>query len=127
MMRAVLDTSVVIARDVPELDGELAISAATIAELHFGVLVTTDPKTRAERLRRLAVLQHRFDALPVDDAVAASYGMLAAAVAQSGRQPRSRVMDLLIAATAQVHSARLYTRNSADFKGLEAHLEIVAV
>jgi toxin FitB len=127
MMRAVLDTSVVIARDVPELDGELAVSAATIAELHFGVLVTTDPQTRAERLRRLAVLQHRFEALPVDDAVAASYGMLAAAVAQSGRQPRSHVMDLLIAATAHVHGARLYTRNGADVKGLDEYLEIVAV
>jgi predicted nucleic acid-binding protein len=53
--------------------------------------------------------------------------MLAAAVAQSGRQPRSRVMDLLIAATAHVHGARLYTRNGADLTGLEAHLEIVAV
>ncbi|MGQ0776753.1 MAG: type II toxin-antitoxin system VapC family toxin [Pseudonocardiales bacterium] len=126
-MRAVLDTSVVIASDILKLDGELAISTATLAELHFGVLVTTDPATRAERLRRLTVLQQRFDALPIDDAVAASYGVLAAAVAQSGRQPRSRVMDLLIAATAHVHGARLYTRNSADLKGLENHLEIVAV
>ncbi|MGH3932575.1 MAG: type II toxin-antitoxin system VapC family toxin [Pseudonocardiaceae bacterium] len=126
-MRAVLDTSVVIADDVPSLDGELAISTATLAELHFGVMVTTDPATRAERLRRLTVLQHRFDALPVDDAVAVSYGVLAAVLAQSGRQPRSRVMDLLIAATAHVHDARLYTRNSADLKGLENHLEIVAV
>lgn len=126
-MRAVLDTSVVIASDVPTLPGELAISTATLAELHFGVLVTTDPATRAERLRRLTVLQHRFDALPVDDAVAASYGVLAAAVAQSGRQPRSRVMDLLIAATAHVHDARLYTRNSADLKVLEKYLAIVAV
>ncbi|MGH3942572.1 MAG: type II toxin-antitoxin system VapC family toxin [Pseudonocardiaceae bacterium] len=126
-MRAVLDTSVVIADDVPSLDGELAISTATLAELHFGVMVTTDPATRAERLRRLTILQHRFDALPVDDAVAVSYGVLAAVVTQSGRQPRSRVMDLLIAATAHVHGARLYTRNSADLKGLENHLEIVAV
>lgn len=126
-MRAVLDTSVVIANDVPELDGELAISTATLAELHFGVLVTTDPATRAERLRRLTVLQHRFDALPIDDAVVASYGELAAVVAQSGRQPRPRVIDLLIAATAHVHGARLYTRNSADLKGLEKLLEIVAV
>ncbi|MGH3994841.1 MAG: type II toxin-antitoxin system VapC family toxin, partial [Pseudonocardiaceae bacterium] len=123
----VLDTSVVIAQDVPELDGELAISAVTLAELHFGVLVTTNSATRAERLRRLAVLQHRFEALPVDDAVAASYGMLASAVAQCGRQPRSRVMDLLIAATAHVHDARLYTRNAEDLKGLEHHLEIVSV
>lgn len=127
MMRAVLDTSVVIAHDVPKLDGELAISAATLAELHFGVLVTTDQATRAERLRRLAVVQRRFEALPVDDAVAGSYGMLAAAVAQSGRQPRARIMDLLIAATAHVHNARLYTRNAEDLKGLEDHLEIVSV
>ncbi len=127
MMRAVLDTSVVIAHDVPELDGELAISAATLAELHFGVLVTAHPATRAERLRRLTVLQHRFDALPVDDAVAASYGVLAAAVAQSGRQPRSRVMDLLIAATAHAHDARLYTRNGKDLAGLADHIEIVPV
>jgi predicted nucleic acid-binding protein len=126
-MRGVLDTSVVIARDVPELAGELAISAATLAELHFGVLVTTNPATRAERLRRLAVLQHRFEALPVDDAVAASYGMLAAAVTHTGRQPRSRVMDLLIAATAHVHDARLYTRNGEDLRGLEDHIEIVPV
>jgi prevent-host-death family protein len=126
MMRAVLDTSVVIARGIPELDGELAISAATLAELHFGVLVTTDPATRAERLRRLTVLQHHFDALPVDDAVAVSYGMLAAA-AKSGRQPRSRVIDLLIAATAHAHDARLYTRNSEDLKGLATYIDIVPV
>ncbi|MGH8938963.1 MAG: type II toxin-antitoxin system VapC family toxin [Actinomycetes bacterium] len=126
-MRGVLDTSVEIAHDVPELDGELAISAATLAELHFGVLVTTNPASRAERLRRLTILQHRFEALPVDDAVAVSYGMLAASVAQSGRQPRSRVMDLLIAATAHVHDARLYTRNAEDLKGLEEHIEIVPV
>ena len=53
---------------------------------------------RAERLRRLSVLQRTFDALPIDEHVAVSYGHLAAAVASSGRQPRARVMDLLIAA-----------------------------
>lgn len=126
-MRGVLDTSVVIAHDVPEIDGELAISAATLAELHFGVLVTTDAATRAERLRRLTGLQHRFEALPVDHAVAVSYGTLAAAVAQFGRQPRSRVMDLLIAATAHAHDARLYTRNGEDFEGLQEHVEVVQV
>lgn len=127
IVRAVLDTSVVIAHDVPRLDGELAISAATLAELHFGVLVTTNPATRAERLRRLTVLQRRFEALPVDDAVAVSYGMLAAAVTRTGRQPRSRVMDLLIAATAHAHEARLYTRNGEDLRDLEDHIDIVPV
>ena len=126
-MKAVLDTSVLIATDVPALEGELAISAASLAELHFGVLVTSDPAIRAERLRRLSDLQRNFDALPVDDEVATSYGQLAAAVVGTGHQPRSRVMDLLIAATAHAHGARLYTRNAADLVGLEHLIEIVAV
>lgn len=126
-MKALLDTSVLIATDVPPLAGELAISAASLAELHFGVMVTSDPTVRAERLRRLSELQRTFDALPVDDDVAVSYGQLAAAAATSGRQPRSRVMDLLIAATAHAHGARLYTRNADDLAGLDHLIEIVAV
>ncbi len=82
-----------IATDVLELEGELAISAASLAELHFGVLVTANAEIRAERLRRLSELQRKFDALPIDEAVAVSYGRLAAAVTQVGRQPRSQVMD----------------------------------
>jgi len=126
-MKAVLDTSVMIATNVPPLDGELAISAAALVELHFGVLVTTDPAVRAERLRRLVAFQRRFTALPIDESVATSYGQLAAAVFAAGRKPRSRVMDLLIAATAHAHSARLYTRNAADLAGLEQFVEIVPV
>lgn len=126
-MRAVLDTSVVLATDVAPLSGELAISSATLAELHFGVLVADDPATRAERLRRLSVLQRQFQALPVDDTVAASYGALAAAVAAAGRQPRARSMDLLIAATAHAHAARLYTRNPADFTGADQLVEVVPI
>lgn len=126
-MRAVLDTSVVIADDVGPLEGELAISAATLAELHFGVLVTTEAAVRAERLRRLSILQQRFDALPIDEAVAASYGQLAAAVVAAGRRPRARAMELLIAATAHAHGARLYTRNAADLVGADELVEVVAV
>jgi toxin FitB len=126
-MKALLDTSVLIATDVPALEGELAISAASLAELHFGVLVTADPEARGERLRRLSELQGKFDALPVDDAVAVSYGRLAAAVVAHGHQPRSRVMDLLIAATAHANGARLYTRNAGDLAGIEHLLDIVAV
>jgi predicted nucleic acid-binding protein len=126
-LRALLDTSVVIATDVPELDGDLAISAATLAELHFGVLVARDAGIRAERLRRLSMVERSFDALPIDEAVAASYGQLATAVSAAGRQPRSRVMDLLIAATAHAHSARLYTRNADDLKGLGHLLGIMPI
>lgn len=123
-MRAILDTSVVIASDAAPIPGELAISAATMAELHFGVLIAKDEQARADRLRRLSALSKRFDPLPVDDAVAASYGELAAAVARSGRQPRARTMDLLIAATAHAHDARLYTRNIKDFTSLRNFIEV---
>ena len=126
-MKAILDTSVVIATGIGALDGELAISSVTLAELHFGVLVATTASVRAERLRRLSVLQHHFDALPVDEAVAASYGQLAAAVAKAGRQPRARTMDLLIAATAHAHSARIYTRNAQDFVGADNLVEVIAI
>jgi predicted nucleic acid-binding protein len=126
-VRALLDTSVVIASDVRPLDGELAISAVTLAELHFGVLIAKERKVRAERLRRLLVLQRTFDALPLDEAVATSYAQVAAAVVDAGRQPRARSMDLLIAATAHAHSARLYTRNADDFQGLDDLLDVVSV
>ena len=126
-MKAILDTSLLIATEVEPLEGDLAISAASLAELHFGVLVTSDPGVRAERLRRLSLLQRTFDALPVDDDVATSYGQLAAAVVAAGRQPRSLVMDILIAATAHAHAARLYTRNATDLTGIEDLVEIVPV
>ncbi|MEJ5914397.1 PIN domain-containing protein [Pseudokineococcus sp. 1T1Z-3] len=126
-MRALLGTSVVIADDVPPLTGELAVSAVTVAELHYGVLVASQPQVRAERLRRLGHLQRRCDPLPVDDAVAASYGRLTAAVVAAGRRPRARSVDLLIAATALTHGARLCARNAADLVGADELVEVVSV
>ena len=82
---------------------------------------------RAERLRRLTLIEHLYTPLPVDGAVARSYGRLAAAVARGGRQPRARVMDLLIAATAHAHDAALITRNADDLRGLHDLIEIVSV
>lgn len=126
-MKAILDTSVLLAPEVSPLEGELAISAASLAELSFGVLVAADTAVRAQRLKQLVTFQRRFTPLPVDEAVALSYGQLAATVVAAGRQPRSRVMDLLIAATAHAHSARVYTRNPGDLSGLEHLVEVVPV
>ena len=50
-MKAVLDTSVLIATDVSPLESELAISSASIAGLHFGVLVSSNPAVRAGPVR----------------------------------------------------------------------------
>jgi predicted nucleic acid-binding protein len=125
--RGVLDTSVLIATDIAPIPCELAISVVSIAELQFGVLVAKSQEAQALRLVRLSAIQRRFDPLPVDDAVADSYGQLAARVAQAGRQPRARVMDLLVAATAHAHGASVYTRNPDDFAGLDGLLTVIPV
>jgi len=124
LSRGILDTSVLIADDVTPLPGDLAISVVSLAELHFGVLLADDDDARARRLSRLSAMQRRFDPLPVDELVAESYGLLASRVVMAGRQPRARVMDLLIAATARAHDATLYTRNIDDLRGLEGLVAI---
>lgn len=117
--RGILDTSILIATDVTPIPGELAISVASLAELQFGVLIAKTAEARALRLARLSAIQRRFDPLPIDEAVADSYARLAARVVEVGRQPRARVMDLLIAATAHAHGAAVYTRNADDLAGIE--------
>lgn len=127
MERGVLDTSVLIAEGVEPIPGRLAISVISMAELQFGILVAKTSDARAQRLARVNALQRRFDPLPVDDAVAESYGRLAARVVEVGRQPRSRVLDLMIAATAHAHEAKLYTRNPDDFRGLEDLVQVISL
>lgn len=75
-------------------------------------------------MRRLALIEKTFDAHPVDEVVAREYGRLAAAVALAGQQPRARIADLLIAATAVSQQATLWTRNAKDLIGLEGLVEI---
>jgi predicted nucleic acid-binding protein len=126
-MRSILDTSVLLGPSPGKIRGEIAISAVSLAEMHFGVLVAKTDEIRATRLRRLANIEQTFQALAVDAPVAREYGRLAAAVVAAGRKPRARAIDLLIAATASAHDARLYTRNPSDLIGLEDILEIVSV
>jgi toxin FitB len=112
--RVLIDTSVLIGADSPDLE-EGAISAASLAELHFGILVARDRDEQARRAQRLAVVEATFDPLPIDTAVAREWGRLAAAVAERGGRPRRRAVDLAIAATANVHDAALLTADVADF------------
>ena len=128
LSRGLLDTSVVIAREEdprvePALPKQIAISVATLAELHFGVLVAKDVETRQHRLRRLGVIEGNFQPIPIDAGVARAFATVAHAVKSAGRQPRSRVMDLWIAATALALRLPLYTRNPDDFAGLEELVE----
>lgn len=129
MSRGLLDTSVLIAREEDEhigvsLPQEIAISVATLAELHFGVLVAKDDVTRQLRLRRLGVIEATFQPVPIDATVARAFAAVAHAVKAAGRQPRARTMDLWIAATALALEIPLYTRNLKDFEGLQNLLEV---
>jgi toxin FitB len=114
-MRALLDTSILIGEEPPP-DVEAAISVASIAELHFGVLVTSDDDERAIRTNRLGAIESTFDALPVTVEIAREWGRLSAAVRNRGGRPRRRSIDLVIAATANVHGVPLLTHNTADFQ-----------
>ncbi|MCL1922662.1 MAG: hypothetical protein FWG15_02120, partial [Propionibacteriaceae bacterium] len=62
-----------------------------------------------------------------DGEAATVFGELAALVLATGRHPRPRRMDLMIAATAAVRRLPLYTANPHDFTGLEAVLTVVPV
>ena len=129
MTKGLLDTSVVIALDDDDelwrkLPSEVAISVATLAELHFGISLARSATVRLQRLQRLGAIEAGMQALPIDEKVARAYGALAAAVLASGRKARGRVMDLWIAATASVARVPLYTRNGADFRGLESFVRV---
>lgn len=117
-MRVVLDTSVLISEDSPP-GVEAAISAASITELHFGVLVAADDDERARRTQRLAAVEAAFDPLPITVEVARQWGRLAAAVTQRGGNPRRRQIDLAIAATATVERVPLLTYDLADLQIIE--------
>lgn len=114
-MKAVLDTSVLISDSAPT-GIEAAISVISLTELHFGVLLATDPDERARRIDRLARIESTFDPLLVTAEVSRTWGRLAAAVAQRSGKPRRRQLDLAIAATAVVNNAALLTENLADFE-----------
>lgn len=113
MSGSLLDTSVVIARD-PALDlpATAAISVVTIAELHAGVLLAGDARTRGGRERRLASVRAAFAALLVDEEVAGRYGELLA-LARSRRRA-TKATDLLILATAAATARTLYTLDGAQ-------------
>ena len=131
MSTGLLDTSVVIDWDAPDvaaaLPDEMAICAITLAELTAGPHLAAASDERARRQARLQQVEATFEALPFDAAAARSYGQVVVAVAETGRSHRRRIADLLIAATAHASGLPLYTRNPDDFEGLGSLIEIVTV
>lgn len=130
VVTGLLDTSVVtdlhLITDPQSLPIEPRISAITLAELSVGPLVTN---SQAERIKRQVVLQQveaSFDPLPFDAKSARAFASVAAQMRSGGSQSKARAFDALIAATALANGLPLYTRNTADFAGIEG-LAVVEV
>jgi predicted nucleic acid-binding protein len=128
--RGLLDTSVVIDHDLIDparLPDESAISAITVAELTAGPHATEDRNERARRQDRLQWASSTWDPLPFDAEAARAYGRMFAAARAGGQSSRSRLADLLIAATAAANSLPLYTRDPDDFAALKAIIKLVHI
>lgn len=109
--QGLLDSGIMILRkwiDAHELSAEMAISAITLAELSAGPHQVrggeqSGSDEHAERARRMDLLQraeNEFDPIPFDVEAARLYGRICAAVVSTGRKPRHRVADLMIATIA---------------------------
>jgi len=131
MGMGLIDTSVVIDWDDPAvvagLPDEVAVATITFAELATGPHLTADVTERARRQARLQEAEALFDPIDFDRAAARSYGVVVAAIVATGRSHRPRLADLLIAAVAHANGLALYTRNAADFAGLDNLIKVVAI
>ena len=95
-------------------DQPVFTSAISLGELSFGVHSCADATVRSLRAAYLRQVESR-PVLEVSKHTAAAFGLLAAAVKQSGRSPRPRYNDLWIAAQAIEHGYILLTLNTGDF------------
>jgi tRNA(fMet)-specific endonuclease VapC len=116
-----IDTNIAIhARDgtervlekLAEHDGEVLLSALSLAELQRGVYKY--PAYTALRLVRLEVLVQHIPILPFDAAAAQIYGQI---IAQCG-WAKGRDYDRMIAAHAISCGAVLVTNNETDFRDI---------
>lgn len=125
-MRAVLDTSLLVAEELSHPGYEVAVASLSWAELGYGVRKATDPVERARREARISRLRAALGAgLPFDDAAADAYETVCGLVLAGGRDVRGRAIDLMIAATASAHGAAVITRNPDDFAGLDGLIPVI--
>jgi tRNA(fMet)-specific endonuclease VapC len=118
----VLDTSTLVLIDRIDreaLPRQSVITAITLAELSVGPLTASDPGESAARQIRLQEAESMFEPLPFDAPAARAFGVVSAALRQSGRKTAARAFDAMIAAVAVANDLPLYTCNARDFAGID--------
>lgn len=131
-LKALLDTSVLIARGAPDepapdlsdYDG-LAVSSLSWSELTRGLHVTTSLVEFKARLARFNALRSAFGpGIPFDDACVHAYDDLLRQLAARGSSARAHVLDRMIAATAVANGLAVVTRDAAGFANLEGLVQV---
>jgi predicted nucleic acid-binding protein len=124
-----LDTSVFIAKEsgrplnLARLPDRSAVSAVTIGELRWGVLMAPDDRTRSRRMDTLSAAE-RLDPVPVDARVAAAWSLLRQRLKATGQ--RMEINDSWIAATAIAHDWAVVTQD-LGFPSSVPELNVIVV
>lgn len=115
-MRAVLDTSVFVAREqerpLRALPDEVGVSVVTLSELRHSVLAADGHEQMARRLSTLETARKIAAPLAVDEIVGDEMARLRMGLKAVGRS--MKVMDAWIAATAMAYEVSVCTQD-ADF------------
>jgi predicted nucleic acid-binding protein len=124
-----LDTSIFIATessqplDMTLLPDQSAVSAVTIGELRWAVLMASDDATRSRRMDTLSAAE-QLEPVPVDGTVAAAWALLRQRLKATGE--RMEINDSWIAATAIAHGWPLITQDKGFPTGI-SELVVVSV
>lgn len=128
--RGVLDTSAVLRLhelEPEDLPTDVAITTITLAELAVGPLLAQDDGVRAARLSQVQRAESDYgEPIPFDVESARAFAQVAADIRRSGRKPKARAFDALIAAVAKAAGLPLYTFNADDLRGVTG-LDVVAL
>jgi tRNA(fMet)-specific endonuclease VapC len=90
-----------------------AVSVITYGELFFGAMKSAAPQANLAKVRRVGEL---FPVIEVSRAVMETFGSLKAELQKRGKAVAD--FDLVIAATALVHSYSLVTNNQRHFRNI---------
>ena len=93
------------------------ISPVTIAELKFGVEITSNLNLKQKRIAALEKLVKK-PILKIDDATGQIFGSISSTIIKNGKEFEYRIQDIWIASQAIQHGFILLTWNTKDFKDI---------